>query len=284
VVYTNLGRVQAVAACISRAVAIALAGLVGLAVGGCVCLLAISYAPTADAKPTPVAVRSAPLVISHRGYTGTGCTENTVCAVYAASDHGADMVETDVRFTRDGVPVISHDATIDRTTTGHGAVSAMTAARFLRQRSRHGGRPATLRQFLAAAQARHLRALVELKTVPTARQMRRFDAAVPAGMRPQMTVQSFLPRAVAEAAADGWPVVRLLTRAGSALSARPCGGVAIYYRSLTAAAVRRLHDRALTVFAWTVDARSAWRRLSRAGVDGLITDADPQAVKTAASL
>jgi glycerophosphoryl diester phosphodiesterase len=39
-----------------------------------------------------------------------------------AIDLGAHMIEADLRFTRDGVPVMLHDPTLDRTTSGHGAV------------------------------------------------------------------------------------------------------------------------------------------------------------------
>ncbi len=45
-----------------------------------------------------------------------------------ASDIGADGVEFDIRFTRDGVPVLMHDRTVDRTTTCTGLVTQITLA------------------------------------------------------------------------------------------------------------------------------------------------------------
>jgi glycerophosphoryl diester phosphodiesterase len=64
------------------------------------------------------------LIIAHRGSSGH-FPENTLRAFTEAFDCGADMCELDVRLTGDGEPVVLHDATVDRTTDGHGAVEAM---------------------------------------------------------------------------------------------------------------------------------------------------------------
>lgn len=58
-------------------------------------------------------------VIAHRGYSAVA-PENTMVAVEAAIAAGADAVEFDLHVTRDGVPVLFHDATLDRTTNGTG--------------------------------------------------------------------------------------------------------------------------------------------------------------------
>ena len=54
--------------------------------------------------------------------------ENTMAAFRAAIELGADMIETDVRRTRDGHLVLLHDATLDRTTEGRGLVTEATRA------------------------------------------------------------------------------------------------------------------------------------------------------------
>lgn len=64
-------------------------------------------------------------VIGHRGSMLYGF-ENTLKAFKQAKELGADWVEVDVEVTKDGVPVIMHDSTIDRTTTGTGKVADMT--------------------------------------------------------------------------------------------------------------------------------------------------------------
>lgn len=67
------------------------------------------------------------MVIAHRGASAAE-PEMTAAAYVRAIADGADGCECDVRLTRDGVPVLVHDATIDRTTTGRGSVSSLTWA------------------------------------------------------------------------------------------------------------------------------------------------------------
>src|SRR4029077_3048407 len=64
-------------------------------------------------------------VVGHRGAAGIA-PENTLPSFEAAWAAGVAWVETDARLTSDGVPVIMHDATLDRTTTGQGPLSAVT--------------------------------------------------------------------------------------------------------------------------------------------------------------
>jgi glycerophosphoryl diester phosphodiesterase len=68
-----------------------------------------------------------PLVVAHRGAKALR-PENTLAAFALALEQGADALETDLRFTRDGQIVLHHDATLDRTTTGGGPVGAHTLA------------------------------------------------------------------------------------------------------------------------------------------------------------
>jgi len=64
-----------------------------------------------------------PLVIAHRGASAY-LPENTFEAFKLAFERfKSDMIEFDVQATRDGVPVIIHDARLERTTNGHGYVS-----------------------------------------------------------------------------------------------------------------------------------------------------------------
>ncbi|WP_413990617.1 glycerophosphoryl diester phosphodiesterase [Labrys okinawensis] len=62
-----------------------------------------------------------PRVIGHRG-AAAHAPENTLEAIRCAAAFGVEMVEVDVQLTRDEVPVIIHDDTLDRTTTGTGPV------------------------------------------------------------------------------------------------------------------------------------------------------------------
>lgn len=62
-------------------------------------------------------------VIAHRGASHYA-PENTMAAFKKAHLMKADMIELDVLLTRDGVPVVLHDTTLNRTTTGSGAVNS----------------------------------------------------------------------------------------------------------------------------------------------------------------
>ena len=66
------------------------------------------------------------VAIAHRGGAGLR-PENTMAAFDHASSLGVDGLECDVRLSRDGVPVVFHDETLERTTNGHGPVAAQDA-------------------------------------------------------------------------------------------------------------------------------------------------------------
>ncbi len=65
------------------------------------------------------------LVLAHRGGGGLH-PENTLGAFEYSAEMGVDVLELDVHSTADGVLVVLHDATVDRTTNGSGRISAMT--------------------------------------------------------------------------------------------------------------------------------------------------------------
>ena len=74
---------------------------------------------------------SRPLIIGHRGASGLA-PENTLAAFSLAVALGADGVEMDVQLSRDGQPVVMHDARVSRTTNGRGSVSRLTLAQLQR--------------------------------------------------------------------------------------------------------------------------------------------------------
>lgn len=105
------------------------------------------------------------MTAAHRGQWREA-PENSVPAILAAFEDGAEIVEVDVRLTKDGVPVLMHDPTVDRTTDGTGRVADLTLAQLgaLRLREGLGGRQTaltdhrvpTLAEVLAAARTRGL--------------------------------------------------------------------------------------------------------------------------------
>lgn len=66
-----------------------------------------------------------PLVIAHRGASAYA-PENTLAAFNLAFEMGADGIELDVTLTNDGIPIVIHDDTVDRTTNGKGIIKELT--------------------------------------------------------------------------------------------------------------------------------------------------------------
>ena len=90
---------------------------------GYIDLLSLTLDP-ADLDPDPLAGVE---VIAHRG-NSSATPENTIPSIQSAYEVGADHIEVDIRLTADGVAVLMHDATVDRTTDGTGPVSNLTLA------------------------------------------------------------------------------------------------------------------------------------------------------------
>ena len=85
-------------------------------------LLCMSLAADTAAIDTP---RGTIVVVAHRGLA-PGYPENTLLAFRHALSLGVDFIEVDLRMTKDGIPVIIHDDTVDRTTDGRGGVDTFT--------------------------------------------------------------------------------------------------------------------------------------------------------------
>jgi glycerophosphoryl diester phosphodiesterase len=91
-------------------------------------------------------------VAAHRGISAT-YPENTMLAFLKAAEAGVDQIETDVRMTKDGVLVLMHDFTVDRTTNGSGNVCDMTYEEISKLnagkiKNLEGHKVPTLREFL----------------------------------------------------------------------------------------------------------------------------------------
>lgn len=89
------------------------------------------FKPTADRLP---------LLSAHRGGAARGLPENCMATFEATVRHGWSVLEIDLRTSKDGVIVLMHDTTLDRTTNGTGAVKDRTLdeLRQLRLKDRQG--------------------------------------------------------------------------------------------------------------------------------------------------
>ncbi len=104
--------------------------------------------------------------IAHRGGIVDGYPENTLAAFREAIRHGAEMVEIDLRGTRDGAIVIMHDETVDRTTNGRGAVTTFTLAELRSLDAGRGERIPTYEEVLQLVAGSGVGLLLDIKQSP----------------------------------------------------------------------------------------------------------------------
>ncbi|OOM78124.1 glycerophosphodiester phosphodiesterase [Clostridium sp. BL-8] len=103
------------------------------------------------------------LNIAHRGYSGK-FEENTMIAFEKAIEYKADGIETDVQLSKDNIPVLIHDETLERTTDGKGYVKNYTLAELKRFRTKSGKEIPTLKEFFELVADSNLKILnLELK-------------------------------------------------------------------------------------------------------------------------
>lgn len=213
-----------------------------------------------------------PLIIGHRGASAVA-PENSTAAFQAAIDAGADGIEFDVRLSRDGVPVIIHDDTLQRTHGLRRRVADLTA-----EESRNVGVPA-LRDLFELMSGNDLILCLEIKGSSTELAERCcelvhefsfaervivecFDLRVIEKIRTLNTAALFEPRIYT----DQKLIDRALGVGASVL--------ALHHRLAKPALVEKAKLAGLRVVVWTVDDPAWLPRAQAMGIEGLITN-DP---------
>ena len=239
------------------------------------------------------------LVIGHRG-NRAHAPENTLVSLLDAVALGVDAVEFDLRVSRDGILVVMHDQTLDRTTNDSGPVAMRTAAELGRldagaRFTRDGGltfpwrgRDATISTFdeIIDALPRDLPCIIELKT-PAATELlrvavRRHDIAHriivagfdPAATRPLRNAGFALGASTPDVLGLLWPAL-----SGQRLVSPPCQALCLPLRwhgipVPIAALARALRASGGVTHVWTVNDAALALRLWGLGVQGIISD-DP---------
>jgi len=223
------------------------------------------------------------LVIGHRG-NPEAAPENTVASILSAFAVGADFAEVDVRVSRDGVPVIFHDETLERTTNGRGALADRTLAELKaldagawKGPAFAGERIPTLVEALRAARGKG-RLFLDVPVSGIGAQLAR--ALQETGVSPRDTViatwdadqrsdiVAHLPMATivhSEGAPPAWD-------AGFFTSQR-AGGVHVFdVGNWSPPFVRDAHAAGFKVWAYTINDPAAMRELVRNGIDAFETD------------
>jgi glycerophosphoryl diester phosphodiesterase len=257
--------------------------------------------------PGPPFPRSRRLVFAHRGGARLA-PENTLAAFERGLAHGSDGLELDVHLSRDGVPVVIHDRTLERTTDAAGPVGARTAAELARVdagyrfasdgafpfRGQGIGVP-TLEQVLRAFPA--ARVIVEMKQGEPALARAVMDVLTRTGAVGRACVGSFYRRGldviraaapeIATSASENearWTLYRSWCRWPFARR-RPYGAFQVPERAgrlrvISPAFLKQAHADHARVDVWVVDRPEDITRLFAWGVDGVITDRPDVAVKT----
>ncbi len=101
--------------------------------------------------------------VAHRGAVGHGQPENTVAAFRHAIESGAQAIEIDLRGTKDGEIVVVHDATVNRTTNGRGAVAELTLAEVRQLDAGSGERIPTYQEVLQLVSGTGIVLLLDIK-------------------------------------------------------------------------------------------------------------------------
>lgn len=223
------------------------------------------------------------VIIAHRGDSGAA-PENTMPAFAATTDAGAEYFEIDVRLSKDGVPVVIHDKTVDRTTDGAGLVAQMTVDEL---RALDAGawfaesfadtKIPTLEEVLAHVADSDTDVVIEYKgTWSRSAIETTVDMIAAAGLERNVITQSFSKKTVANIAkaAPGLPVGWLTETIDASIvsTAQQIGADAVNPRRASAHSVGLAHRAGLGVFVWTHDADPDWETLTAIGVDGIITN------------
>jgi len=237
-----------------------------------------------------------PAVVAHRG-ASAAAPENTLAALLRAAAMGARWVECDVRVSADGVAVVLHDDTLDRTTDGRGPVAARTAAELAALDAggwfdaAFAGEPLpTLAAVTAEASRLALGLNLEIKAESAAAAQATAAAVAPVltAWGGDLVVSSFHAGALAALRATA-PALRrgVLCRRRVATAeiatAHALAAMSLHAdrRAFDAATVGRIAAAGLWPVAYTVNDAAEAERLWRAGVPTLITDSPDRLLATA---
>jgi len=230
-----------------------------------------------------------PRWIAHRG-AGKLAPENTLSAFRLGAEHGYRMFECDAKLSADGVVFLMHDATLERTTNGHGiggdlpwhALSQLDAGSW-HSRTFVGEALPTLEALARFCLANSYLLNIEIKPTPgteaaTGEAVARLAARLWAGAAIPPLLTSFQPGALAAAQDtvhelprgllvdtlwDGW-----LEKAQEL----NCVAVVANFALWDAASVAQVHGAGMRCLSYTVNDDWAAQHLLALGTDGIITD------------
>ncbi len=228
-----------------------------------------------------------PLIISHAA-CGGHAPENTLAGIRKAIELGAEGIEIDVQASADGVPVLMHDLTVDRTTNGSGAVAALSLAE-LRALDAGGEPVPTLAEVLDLTLGKVLLIMeikqpgIEEHIARVVHEKQALDDVMawsfyPAALEGMRAAEPQIPCAllVAGESMSNWPKMRSLAlRLG-------VQGVSVFAPAVDERIAEDCRRRGLALYTWTPDTETAIERAIRAGVDGVCSNYPDKVVEVLA--
>lgn len=231
-------------------------------------------------------------LIAHRGASGHA-PENTLIAVRRAIEMRAEMVEVDILLSKDGIPVLLHDPSLDRTTNGKGVVSDLTVdeLKLLDAGSWFdiqfaGEQIPTVDELLTLCMGK-MALNLEIKTQAVTDILeggvveKVVELVRKHGMERKVILSSFDPRAIIQLKAIAPDIAGAILYDSSLYNnAHPVDIVAklgadafnCNWRQVRASLVDSLHQAGVQVNVYTVNADTLMHKMLDMGVDGIFTD------------
>jgi len=215
-----------------------------------------------------------PIVIAHRG-AKFHALENTINSIKKAIVLKADIIELDVRLTKDNVPVIIHDKKLNRTTDGRGRVSNLTLKEIKKFNS-NGEKVPTLNHILRSFKNQEFDLDIKeykavLPTLKVIYKNKAEDRIIICSRIPKalQLIKNFNPK-IKTAVVYRFPL-RNNIKLAKKLKAQV---IQSHYHFTTKRSIEKSHKNNIKVYAWTVNEKEKIEKLIEKNVDGIITD-DP---------
>lgn len=226
------------------------------------------------------------LIFAHRG-ASFHCPENTMASFIKAAQLGADGIELDVQLTSDGVPVVIHDFTLHRTTTGYGSVNSKTVIELKKldagcwfSREFQNETIPTLNEVLSWVKRTPLLVNIELKSrgIESELEYKVNELINKHGLAERVIISSFWKSSLQK--------IKQLNRKlqTGLLLEKPFNDAIAFaknleveaihpnYKHVTKSYVDSIHDESLKVRPYTVNQKKKMEKLFQWNVDAVITD------------
>ncbi|WP_291259505.1 glycerophosphodiester phosphodiesterase [Fusobacterium sp.] len=224
---------------------------------------------------------------AHRGFSGR-YPENTMLAFQKAVEIGVDGIELDVQLTKDGIPIIIHDETLDRTTTGQGYVIDFTYDELLKldasykfKKNNIINKIPTLNEYLNFIKDYNIITNIELKTSVNEYpgiEKKVFELIKKYKLENNVIISSFNHYSVlrfkklAPHIKCGFLTESWLIDAGKYTQKNNIECYHPYFKNLTPEVVKELKNNNIEINAWTVNDIDTMKYLIEKNIDAIITN------------